>query len=78
LETSQQLKETALGLADRHLSVQVENQVHVITETIKEQLKELQGRQNQMAVELKWLKDCEDYLEKRRKEMKKKRKSKKS
>jgi len=62
-ETSQRLKETALLLQDEYIEIQRGERSYTHIETVKEQLRELQGRQNMLIAEIRWLKDCsERYL----------------
>jgi hypothetical protein len=61
---SQELKETALELSDQHVIVTIGDQQHIKVITVKEQLQELQGRQNQMISERSFFKAVANRYEK--------------
>lgn len=57
-DVSQQLKESALTLDDIYMEVTMGTNKHVKKVSIKDQIHELQGRQNQMINERKFLRDA--------------------
>ena len=71
---SQELKETALCLEDQHVTIDIAGQKHVHVVTIKEQLFELKGRQNQMIAERSFFKNAVARYEKLKKQKSLKRK----
>ena len=67
---SQELKESALCLNDVHVSVKVGEQEHIQVIPVKEQLCELQGRQNQMITERSFINNAVKRLVKIREKKK--------
>jgi hypothetical protein len=61
---SQELKDAALMLSDQHVKITIGDQEYIHVVTVKEQLCELQGRQNQMINERSFFKSVANRYEK--------------